>query len=80
MQTEFFNKLFPNSALFNGYYLGHLSKDENHQVEVLAGAFIWLKKSIIDEVGGLDEAYFMYGEDIDLSYRIQQAGGISITI
>ena len=51
-----------------------MSKDENHQVEVLAGAFIWLKKSIIDEVGGLDEAYFMYGEDIDFSYRIQQAG------
>ena len=68
------NKLFPNSALFNRYYLGHLSKDENHQVEVLAGAFIWLKKSIADEVGGLDETYFMYGEDIDFSYSIQQAG------
>ena len=73
-RLSFLNKLFPNSALFNGYYLGHLSKDENHQAEVLAGAFIWLKKSIIDEVGGLDEAYFMYGDDIDLSYRIQQAG------
>ena len=68
------NKLFPNSALLNGYYLGHLSNDENHQVEVLAGAFIWIKKSIIDEIGGLDETYFMYGEDIDFSYRIQQAG------
>ena len=70
----FINKLFPNSALLNGYYLGHLSNDENHQVEVLAGAFIWIKKSIIDEIGGLDETYFMYGEDIDFSYRIQQAG------
>ena len=73
-RLSFLNKLFPNSALLNGYYLGHLSNDENHQVEVLAGAFIWLKKSIIDEVGGLDEAYFMYGEDIDFSYRIQQSG------
>ena len=73
-RLSFLNKLFPNYALFNGYYLGHLSKDENHQVEVLAGAFIWLKKSIIDKVGGLDEAYFMYGEDIDFSYRIQQSG------
>ena len=73
-RLSFLNKLFPNSALFNGYYLGHLNKDDNHQVEVLSGAFIWLKKSIIDEVGGLDEAYFMYGEDIDFSYRIQHAG------
>ena len=73
-RLSFLNKLFPNSALFNRYYLGHLSKDKNHQVEVLAGAFIWLKKSIADEVGGLDETYFMYGEDIDFSYSIQQAG------
>ena len=73
-RLSFLNKLFPNSVLFNGYYLDHLNKDKNHQVEVLAGAFIWLKKSIIDEVGGLDEAYFMYGEDIDFSYRIQNAG------
>ena len=40
----------------------------------MAGAFIWVKKSIADEVGGLDETYFMYGEDIDFSYSIQQAG------
>ena len=73
-RLSFLNKLFPNSALLNGYYLGHLSNDENHQVEVLAGAFIWIKKSIIVEIGGLDETYFMYGEDIDFSYRIQQAG------
>lgn len=73
-RLSFLNKLFPNSALLNGYYLGHLSNDENHQVEVLAGAFIWIKKSIIDEIGGLDETYFMYGEDIDFSYRILQAG------
>lgn len=73
-RLSFLNKLFPYSALFNGYYLGHLDQHQNHKVEVLAGAFIWLKKSIIDEVGGLDEVYFMYGEDIDFSYRIQQAG------
>tara|TARA_Y100000813_G_scaffold90080_1_gene64063 strand:+ start:446 stop:1312 length:867 start_codon:yes stop_codon:yes gene_type:complete len=73
-RLSFLSKLFPNYALFNGYYLGHLSKDENHQIDVLSGAFIWFKKSIIDEVGGLDEDYFMYGEDIDFSYRIRQAG------
>jgi len=73
-RLSFINKLFPNSALFNSYYLDHLSKDKNHKVEVLAGAFIWIKKNIIDEVGRYDEAYFMYGEDIDFSYRIQQSG------
>ncbi|MAD49813.1 MAG: glycosyltransferase family 2 protein [Flavobacteriales bacterium] len=74
LRLSFLNRLFPKSAYFNGYYLGHLNKDENHKVDVLAGAFIWIKKSIVDEVNGLDEQFFMYGEDIDFSYRIQQAG------
>ena len=73
-RLSFLNRLFPKSALLNGYYLGHLDKDQNHKIEVLAGAFIWLKKSVVDKVGGLDEAFFMYGEDIDFSYRIQEAG------
>lgn len=66
--------LFPKSKLFNRYHLGFLDHQENHDVEVLAGAFMWLRKSVLDEVGLLDEAFFMYGEDIDLSYRIVQAG------
>ena len=73
-RLSFLNRFFPKSAFFNGYYLGHLDKDQNHQIEVLAGAFIWVKKSVIKEIGGLDEDFFMYGEDIDFSYRIQQAG------
>ena len=73
-RLSFLNRLFPKSALLNGYYLGHLDKDQNHKIEVLAGAFIWLKKGVVDKIGGLDEAFFMYGEDIDFSYRIQQAG------
>ncbi|MFT5167108.1 MAG: GT2 family glycosyltransferase [Saprospiraceae bacterium] len=68
------SKLFPKSKTFNHYHLGYLDKDENHEVEVLAGAFMWLRKSVLDEVGLLDEAFFMYGEDIDLSYRIVKAG------
>ncbi|MEO0341557.1 MAG: glycosyltransferase family 2 protein, partial [Bacteroidota bacterium] len=68
------SRLFPKSKRFNRYHLGFLSKDENHPVEVLAGAFMLLRKSVLEKVGLLDETFFMYGEDIDLSYRIVQAG------
>ncbi len=69
-----FSALFPKSKLFNHYHLGYLDKNQTHEVEVLAGAFMLLRKSVLDEIGLLDEAFFMYGEDIDLSYRIIQAG------
>ena len=68
------SRLFPKSKTFNHYHLGYLDKDEIHEVEVLAGAFMLLRQSVLNEVGLLDEAFFMYGEDIDLSYRIVQAG------
>ncbi len=65
---------FPKSSTFNRYYMGHLSKDETNPVDVLAGAFMWIRKSVLDKIGLLDEQFFMYGEDIDLSYRISLAG------
>lgn len=68
------SRLFKNSPFFNKYYLSHLDKNENHKVDTLAGAFMWIKKTILDDVGLLDESFFMYGEDIDLSYRIQKSG------
>lgn len=68
------SRLFPKSRLFNHYHLGYLDPDETHEVEVLSGAFMWLRKSVLDEIGLLDDAFFMYGEDIDLSYRIIKAG------
>ena len=68
------SRLFPKSRLFNHYHLGYLKEHENHEVEVLAGAFMMLRKTVLDEIGLLDEAFFMYGEDIDLSYRIIMAG------
>ncbi len=67
-------KLSPKSSNLNQYYLGHLSSDENHQIEILSGAFMWMRKSALNEVGLLDESYFMYGEDIDLSWRLLQGG------
>lgn len=66
--------LFPHSRRFNYYYLGHLNPNEIQEIEVLSGAFMFMRKTMLDKVGLLDEAFFMYGEDIDLSYRIRQGG------
>ncbi len=66
--------LFPRSALFAGYYAGNLSPKESHEVDVLAGAFMMLRKEAIDTTKGFDEEFFMYGEDIDLSFRVKEAG------
>ncbi len=68
------SSLFPHSKRFARYHLGHLDKDQIHEVEILAGAFMLLRKSVLDEIGLLDETFFMYGEDIDLSYRVIKAG------
>lgn len=68
------SKLFPRSKTFSRYHLGHLPENENHEVDVLAGAFMMVKKEVLDNIGGFDETFFMYGEDVDLSYRIQKAG------
>jgi GT2 family glycosyltransferase len=67
-------RLFPKSTIFSKYHLGYLDENVNHEVDVLAGAFMIVPKKIMDTVGGFDESFFMYGEDIDLSYRIQKAG------
>jgi GT2 family glycosyltransferase len=66
--------LFPRSKVFSKYHLGHLNENKNHEVDVLAGAFIMVKKEVLEKVGSFDEIFFMYGEDVDLSYRIQKAG------
>ncbi len=68
------SSLFPKSKVFNQYHLGFLSENEINEVDVLCGAFMFMRKSVLDEVGYLDEAFFMYGEDIDLSYRIKKGG------
>ncbi|SFD01821.1 Glycosyltransferase, GT2 family [Flexibacter flexilis DSM 6793] len=66
--------LFPRSKRFGKYHLTYLDKDQTHEVEVLSGAFMLMRKETLDKVGLLDEDYFMYGEDIDLSYRILLGG------
>ena len=64
----------PNSKIFARYYMGHLSNQETNKVDILSGAFMMVKKEVLDKTGGFDEQFFMYGEDIDLSYRLQQSG------
>lgn len=67
-------RIFPKSKIFNRYYAGYLDKNKNHEIDVLAGAFMMIRKEVLDKIGGFDEKFFMYGEDIDLSYRIQKSG------
>ncbi len=69
-----FSKLFPKSQTFGRYHLGFLDRNETHPVEILSGAFMLMRKTALDKVGLLDEDYFMYGEDIDLSYRLILGG------
>lgn len=68
------SSLFPHSKVFGKYHLGYLSEFETNEVEILSGAFMLMRAKTIHEVGMLDEAFFMYGEDIDLSYRIILGG------
>lgn len=68
------SRLFPKSKKFGQYHLGHLSEFETNEIEILSGAFMLMRKEALDKVGLLDEAFFMYGEDIDLSYRIIKGG------
>ena len=64
------SNIFPTSKIFAKYHLAYLKENDTNEIDVLSGAFMWMRKSVLDEVGHLDEAFFMYGEDIDLSYRI----------
>jgi|SRR5450432_589200 len=66
--------LFPHSALFAGYYLGQLPSSNDHPSPILPGAYMFVRKQALEKTGGFDERFFLYAEDIDLSYRIEQAG------
>lgn len=66
--------IFPRTALFNGYYAPELDYNDAGDIDVLPGAFMLIRKRILDEIGGFDPRFFMYAEDVDLSYRIIRAG------
>lgn len=68
------SRLFPKSKIAGKYHLGFLDPDTIHEVDVLSGAFMMMRRDALEKSGLLDEAFFMYGEDIDLSYRLIKAG------
>ena len=68
------SSVFNSSAIFAAYYAGHLPQHSPNEVDVLSGACMMVPKAVLEQTGSFDEAFFMYGEDVDLSYRIQKAG------
>ncbi len=68
------SKLFPSSKTFAQYHAGHLSQYETSEIQILSGAFMLMRREALDKVGLLDEEFFMYGEDIDLSWRLIKGG------
>lgn len=68
------SKLFPKSKAFGKYNLTYLDDDKTYEVDAICGAFMFIPKTVLDKTGYFDEDYFMYGEDLDLCYRIKKAG------
>jgi len=68
------SSIFPNSTFFNNYHLGYKKINRIHAIPVTAGSFLMMPTKLFKKLEGWDESYFFYGEDIDLSYRIGQAG------
>lgn len=66
--------LFPNSKLFARYNLTYLDPDTTYEVDAVSGSFMMLTREVYEKIGGLDETFFMYGEDLDWCYRVQHAG------
>jgi GT2 family glycosyltransferase len=74
-KTTGINKIFSKSTFFNKYYAVHIKEYETAEVDVLSGCCMMVSHKVLQEIGGaFDEDYFMYCEDVDLSYRIQKAG------
>jgi GT2 family glycosyltransferase len=68
------SKLFPKHERFAQYNLTYLDENETYEVDSVVGAFMLVRREVVEQIGMLDEDYFMYGEDIDWCYRIKQAG------
>ncbi|MHB8871639.1 MAG: glycosyltransferase family 2 protein [Candidatus Doudnabacteria bacterium] len=68
------DKMFPKSKLFGGYDMTYMSDDQEGEVDSLVGAFMMTRREVVEKVGGWDEDFFMYGEDIEYCYRVKEAG------
>ena len=66
--------LFPKSKLFARYNLTYLDENSTYEVDAISGSFMMMKREVYEKIGGFDEQFFMYGEDLDLCYRIQKNG------
>ncbi len=68
------SKLFPGNRIFGKYNLTYLDENKTYEVDAICGAFMFIPKKVLDETGLFDEDYFMYGEDLDLCFRIKKKG------
>jgi len=68
------SSLFPKSKLFARYNLTYLDPDNSYEVDAISGSFMMLRKDVLEKIGGLDESFFMYGEDLDWCFRVQRSG------
>jgi len=68
------SSIFPKSRLFARYNLTYLDENKSYEVDAVSGSFMMMSKDVYKKVGGFDEQFFMYGEDIDLCYRTQKEG------
>lgn len=68
------SRLAPGSPTLNGYFQSYADFEQTHPVDVIAGSFMMMPRAVVEELGGWDESYFFYGEDIDFCYRIHEAG------
>lgn len=67
-------KLFPKSSFFNEYFLPKMDMSKPHEIDLLISHFMFTRKKLIQDLGGFDEDFFLYGEDVDICYRIKQSG------
>ncbi len=77
LKTFGFSSLFPRSTFTNKYYLPEADGSKPSEAEIISGAFMFIRSGALDKTGLLDEEFFMYGEDIDLSYRLTMSGYIN---
>lgn len=68
------SSVFPKSRIFARYNLTYLDEDKTYEVDAVSGSFMMMKREVYNKIGGFDEQFFMYGEDLDLCYRVQKAG------
>ncbi len=68
------NKFFPKSPILNGYFLPDRDMTQPHEIDLCISHFMFTRKSLLDKLGGFDEDFFLYGEDVDICYRIKQSG------